>query len=202
MQKPAATDRLILDVIKQRWSPYLFADKPIDPDTLATLFEASRWAASSYNDQPWRFIVATRDDQDAFDTAVKCLVSANQTWAKRAGALVFTVINTISDQTGNTNRMAEYDMGQAAAHLALQATNMGLYVHQMGGIDRDAVRSTYDLPDDHKPMTGIAIGHGVDSLDDQPEELAKRDQGPRKRHPLGSLVFAGKFGQTPAWLDE
>ena len=120
----------LLPAISQLWSPYRFDPRPVESDKLIRCLDAARWAASSYNDQPWHFIVARREDSAAFQTALGCLLEANQAWAHNAGVLMLTVIRTTFRRGGKPNRVALHDLGAAATSLALQATGEGLQVHQ------------------------------------------------------------------------
>ncbi len=185
--KLTVPDHPILDCLSQRYSPYAYEPKPIEPDKLRALLEAARWSASSFNEQPWRFVLATRDDETAWQAALGCLVEANQQWAQHAGALILTLAKTNFTYNDAPNRVAIHDVGLAAGNLSAQATALGLHVHQMAGIDGDAVRSTYDVPEGFEPVTAIAIGYAAD---------AEPDDKPRTRKPLSEWVFGGTFGQT------
>jgi len=193
------TDRAVLAAISERFSPYRFAERSVEHEKLVQCFEAARWAASSFNDQPWFWLIAVRDDASEFDRMVGCLLEANQPWARRAGALVLTVIRTSFAYNGKPNRVALHDLGQAAAHLALQATTIGLQVHQMAGVDLDAVRQKYGVPDGFEPQTAIAIGYPDTSPPSSEEEKSyhQRESGARQRKELGQQVFGGKW-KTPA----
>lgn len=196
MQKPAETQYPVLNAIRDRWSPRAFADTPVESAKLGSLFEAARWAASAFNEQPWRFIVATKDDPAEYDKALGCLVEANQAWAKAAPVLVLTVISTTFKKNGNDNRVAQHDLGQAAAHLTLQAAALGLATHQMAGVDLDKVREAYSVPDGFEPQTAIAIGYPGDP-DTLPEGWARdAETAPRSRNGFGEFVFTGKFGDA------
>lgn len=201
MEKPASTEYPIIDVAKRRWSPYGLAPKVITAQKIRSLMEAARWAASSYNEQPWRFILAPRTDEAAFEKALGCLVEANQAWAKNAGLLILTAVSNSFSQNGKPNRVAEHDLGLAAGNLSLQATAMGLFVHQMAGIDQDKVRSTYAIPDGYTPMTAIAVGYGA-SLDEMPEDMRQRDEGERSRLPFDEFVFGGAWGEPSAVMKD
>ncbi|WP_428386169.1 nitroreductase family protein [Mucisphaera sp.] len=195
MEKPADNDYPILDVAKRRWSPYGLSPKVITDQKIHSLLEAARWAASSFNEQPWRFILAPRTDEAAFAKALDCLVEANQVWAKEAGLLILTCVKTTFTQNGKPNVVAEHDLGLAAGNLSLQATAMGLFVHQMAGIDHDKMRSAYGIPDDFKTMTAIAVGHGANA-DDVPEDLRERDEAERNRKPFSEFVFGQQWGEA------
>ena len=131
MENLATLDYPVHSLIEQRWSPRVFADKPVDLTDLASLLEASRWAPSSFDEQPWRFIVATKDDPALFQRLLDCLVPANQEWAGKVPVLMLSVASLSFARNGKPNRHASHDVGLASATLALQATNIGLAVHFM-----------------------------------------------------------------------
>ena len=191
--KSVVSDHPIHALVTERWSPYAWAEKPVDPADLASLFEAARWAASSYNEQPWRWIVATREDPEAFERLLSCLVEGNQVWAKAAPVLAIGVAITTFSRNGKPNKAAHHDLGLAAATLSFEATARGLAVHQMIGIEPDRVRERYGVPDEAEPLTGYAIGYAGEAAT-LPESLRPRDEAPRTRKPLSELVFAGAWG--------
>ncbi len=193
MDKPADTDHDVHPLIRARWSPRAFADRDIDDATLRSLFEAARWAPSAFNEQPWRFLVARRRDQEAFATMLDCLAEGNQTWAREASVLLITVAMTTFAKNGKANRHAWHDIGLAAAQMSLEATHHGLYLHHMAGFSADQVRAAYGLPDDAEPVTAIAIGHGVLAMD-LDEERRKKEQAPRTRRPQDAFVFGARWG--------
>jgi len=195
MQRPADTQYPILDVLKKRWSPYSFTDRPVEPQKLRCLFEAARWSASSFNEQPWRFILATKEDPAAFDKALGCLVEANQAWAKHVPVLLLCITKDNFTKNDKPNKVNEHDLGLAMGNLTTQATSLGLHVHQMAGIDPDKVRQTYGVPEGFTPLTAAAIGYQGDHADLDPD-IKKRDQGQRTRAAFGGFVFGGKFGQA------
>lgn len=185
-------------LIAGRWSPRAFTDASITPEDLGSLLEAARWAPSCYNEQPWRFIVARKEDEAAFARLAACLVDANG-WAKQAAALVVTVAKATFTMTGEANAHAWHDVGLAAENLTLQAEALGLATHQMGGFDAEKARTTLGIPDDFTAVAMIAVGHPgpADSL---PEALAERERAPRERKPLADLAFQGAWNERPAWL--
>ncbi|MEO0477721.1 MAG: nitroreductase family protein [Planctomycetota bacterium] len=180
----------VLDTIKQRYSAYQFSEKPVEADKLKSLFEAARWAASSFNEQPWRFIVATKENPAEYEKALGCLVEANQGWAGAAPVLVLTAVKQDFTYNGKPNRVAMHDLGQAAAHMALQAAELGLVIHQMAGIDQDKVVSTYALPEGFTAETAIAIGYPSDAPLNEGETRA------RQRKPFDEFVFAEGWGKA------
>lgn len=195
LKKTAETSVPIHNLISERWSPRAFADRPVEPERLRSLFEAARWAASSYNGQPWYFIIATKDDPANYQRVLDCLVEFNQGWAKQAAVLALSVAKLKFDHNGEPNRHAFHDVGQAAATLALQAHHLGLAVHQMAGILPDKARQIFDIPDGYEAVAGIAIGYPGEPHT-LPDHLKERELAPRERKPLDSFVFTGKWGKV------
>jgi nitroreductase len=196
MNMRATTDHPVNDLIAARWSPYGFADKPVSRADLLSLFEAARWAPSSYNEQPWSYVVATKEDPAEFARLLSCLVEGNQAWAKNAPVLAVgcTAINFA--RNNQPNAAAQHDLGLASANLLLEATARGLAVHQMIGILPDRVRELYQVPAGVQPLTGLAIGYLADPAK-LPENLRPRDLARRPRKPLAQFVFGGRWG-TPS----
>lgn len=193
MMKEASADHPIHELIVKRWSPYGFSDRPVAEDDLRSLFEAARWAPSSYNEQPWSYIVATKDDPEEFDRLLSCLVEPNQAWAKNAPVLALAVASLDFRRNNKPNAAAIHDLGLAAAHLTFEATARGLYVHQMIGILPDKARELYEVADGHQPVTALGIGYAADP-NTLPDPLKQRDLAPRQRKPLAEFVFAGRWG--------
>src|ERR1700737_4553441 len=193
MEKIAATQCPIPDLLRRRWSPRAFADRPVEREKLCSLLEAARWAPSSYHEQPWFFLVATREDRAEFDRMLTCLVEGNVAWAQKAPVLMISVAKLKFEKSGKPNRHAFYDVGQAAADMTTQATSIGLSVHQMAGILVDKAREVYNIPQDYEAVAGIAVGYPG-----EPEtlsgELRERELAPRNRRPLESFVFTGGWG--------
>jgi len=192
----------VSDEIANRWSPYRFRPQEIEEEKLQTCFEAARWAASSFNDQPWYWLVARRQDGEAFDKMVGCLMEANQDWAKQAGVLILTAIRTTFAYNHKPNRVALHDLGQAACQLSLQAVQLGLQVHQMAGVNLSRVRQEYSIPEGIEPQTAIAIGYPDESepSDDLQKQLRERETGSRSRRPLADQVFERGWGKTASFL--
>jgi nitroreductase len=192
--KPAQTQYPIHELIKNRWSPRAFSPRPVEREKLLALFEAARWAASSRNEQPWSFIVATRDDEAGFDKALGCVREGNARWARNAGVLLFSLAKRSFEPDDDPNRFAFHDVGLAVANLIIQATALGLYTHQMAGIYRDKVREVYQIPETHDVVAGIALGY-YGELEQLPGDLQEREVAPRKRKPLTEFVFEGTWGE-------
>jgi nitroreductase len=191
--KQAAPDHPIHELLSKRWSPYAFADRPVTDEDLRSLFEAARWSASSYNEQPWRYIVATKPDAAEFERLLSCLVEGNQAWAKAAPVLAIGCTSLNFKLNNKPNAAAVHDLGLASANLTLEATARGLFVHQMIGIVPDRVRELYRVPAGVQPLTGLAIGYAADP-ETLPEKYRERDLAPRARNPLAEFVFGGQWG--------
>ena len=196
--KQANPDYPIHELISKRWSPYAFADRPVSEADLHSLFEAASWSASSYNEQPWRYIIATKDNPPEFQRLVSCLVEGNQEWAKNAPVLGLGCTSLVFERNGKPNAAAIHDLGLASCTLTFEATTRGIYVHQMIGILPDKAREVYHIPETVQPVTGLAIGY-VGDIGSLPEKLRERDLAKRTRKDLKEFVFEGEFG-TPAKL--
>ena len=195
MEKSAETQYPIHELLRRRWSPRAFSDRRVDPAIMRSLLEAARWAPSSYNEQPWSFIVATKDDTAEFSRLLSCLVEGNIQWAQHAPVLMVSVARLSFEDDGKPNRHAFHDVGLAVANLIVQATALGLVVHQMAGILPDKIRKLYGIPEGYEAVAGIALGYPGDPQS-LPEGLRKRELAPRERKPLTEFVFSGSWGQT------
>jgi nitroreductase len=191
--KKAVTDYPILPILAERWSPYGFEDRRVSETDLRSLFEAARWAASSYNEQPWAYLVATRENSAEFGRLLSCLVEANQAWAKEAPVLVLGIVSLRFARNNQDNRAAVHDLGLAAGNLLAEATTRGLSVHQMIGILPDKARELYQIPEHFEAWTALAIGYKADPSK-LPDALRERDLAPRQRKPLNKFVFTGQWG--------
>lgn len=197
MQKPAITSVAIQETIANRWSPRAFdASKSVSQEQIIALLEAARWAPSCFGDEPWRFIVWNKGtNESAWQQAFDCLAPSNQTWVKAAPVLMLVCANTLFGHNQTPNRWGQYDTGAAAENLCLQASSMGLVVHQMGGFNADKARETFAIPDQYTPMAMLAVGYEGDA-NNLPDELKMRELAERKRKPLGELFFDSAWG-TP-----
>ena len=193
--KLAQTDHAVNELISQRWSPYAYSDRAVAKEDLMALFEAARWAASSYNEQPWRYIVATRENPEEYAKLLSCLVEGNQGWAQGAPVLALGIAGLKYAKNGKPNRHALHDLGQASANLCVEATARGLAVHQMGGIVPAKAREIYGIPEDFDVVTSLAIGYAAEG-DEVPEPLREAASRPRPRKPLAEILFSGRWGQS------
>ncbi len=189
--KPAETHHEIHDLLKHRWSPRAFAATPVSQQDLKRLFEAARWSPSASNIQPWTFVVATQEDSERFAKVASLLNERNARWAAQVPVLVIAVLNK-NTPAGAPNEWASYDLGQAVAHLSIQAQALGISVHQMAGFDRTGAHEKLGIPADYQAVTAIAIGYqgAVETL---PEDLREREVAPRARKPLNEFVFNGEW---------
>ena len=195
-KRPAPAAVPIHDLISHRWSPRAFDAKPVEKEKLRSLFEAARWSASSYNAQPWAFIVATKDDPENYHKVLSTFVEFNQSWAKNAPVVAISVAAHKMPHDGSLNRHAFHDVGQAAANLALQATSLGLQVHQMAGIDPNKAREVFGIPEHFEAVAGIALGYPGDPMTLPEGRLRDNETGKRERKEVSSFVFTGKWGHT------
>lgn len=203
MEKPAETHYPIHDLLKRRWSPRAFAERPVESDKLRSLFEAAKWAPSSGNEQPWRFIVATKGNKIEWDRLFSCLVEGNQKWAHQAPVLILSVASLKFEDAGSTNRHAFHDTGMAVENLVIQATALGLFVHQMAGFRIDQARAEFKIPDGYEPVAMIAVGYPGDPAT-LPDYLRERELKLRERTSISEFVFSGNWGTTspmvnPQW---
>jgi len=179
-------------LITKRRSIVSFKEDIPPQEDLNLLFNAARWAPSSRNQQPWRFIYTTRESVDEFKRFFDLLYDGNKEWAKSAPVLALSVAEVISDYKSRPNRFAFHDLGMAVGNLLLQATSMGLYVHQMGGYDVDGAREVFNIPERFEPGAMIAIGyHG--EIDHLPMELKRRELQKRTRKEIEEFVFQGTW---------
>ncbi len=197
MENPTNNQFPLDEHLRRRWSPLAFSGELLSQEELGSLMEAARWAPSSYNGQPWSFIMATRDEVEEFGQLASCMVEANQAWANAAPLLILAVARKEFERNGKPNAHARYDVGQAAAYLTFQATTMGLFVHQMAGFVPDRARELYAIPETHDPVAMMAVGRYGDHEKLAPEHR-QREMAPRERKPLQEMVYTGRFGRVRA----
>ena len=195
MSMEVFADHLVHELITKRWSPYSFDSRSVTDEDLRSLFEAARWAPSSYNEQPWNYIVAKKENPEEFQRLLSCLVDGNQVWAKAAPVLALGIAKLRFARNDQPNRAAIHDLGLAAGNLVVEATARGLWVHQMIGILPDKAREIYAIPEGYEPLTGIAIGYEGDPKA-LPEGLRERDLARRPRKPLKEFVFSQTWGNV------
>ena len=180
----------VLPAIHQRWSARAFADREVSPADLKTVFEAARWDASSYNEQPWRFLVGRRGSE-THKKIFSTLIEFNQSWAAAAPVLILGVASAKFAHNGADNRVALYDLGAATSYLTLQAAALGLTTHQMAGFDPEAARKAFGIPDDYAIGAVIALGHQGEPSALGNQQLVEMEMSPRTRKPLNEFVLSG-----------
>ncbi len=159
------------ELTEKRYSPYAFSDKPVSEETLYQIFETARHAPSSYNEQPWRFIYALKENHEAYQRLLECAVADNQQWAKEAPVLLLSLAKRHFSETGDPNRHAWHDTGMAVAFFVLKATELGLYAHQMAGFDANQAQEVLNIPEEFHPVAMLALGHLGD--DERPDKGRK-----------------------------
>jgi nitroreductase len=181
------------DLIARRWSPREFSNRPVEPENLSSLFEAARWAPSSYNQQPWSFVVARRENPADFERLLGLLAEQNAAWARSAPVLAISVAQRNFSHNGQPNRFAFHDVGQAVAYLTTQATSLGLSVHQMGGYDVERARELLAIPAGYEPVAAIALGYA--------QYPAAPPLSARARRAASEFVFSGEWGRKAGTRD-
>src|SRR5882672_612439 len=199
MSNPAPVQYPVHDLIKNRWSPRAFSDKPVPKEVLQSLFEAARWAPSSSNEQPWAFLVATKDAPENFEKSLGSLVGFNAGWARKAPVLVIAVAELAFAKNGAPNRNAQYDVGAASLQLCIEATARGLVVHQMAGFDPESAREAYNIPQGWEPIAVMTIGYPGDASS-LAEPYLTKEKAPRSRKPIREFVMSGEWGHTAEFV--
>ena len=179
----------VLPVVLGRWSARSFADREVTSAELRKVFEAARWTASSYNEQPWRFLVGLRKSS-TYRKIYETLVPANQAWAGNAPVLILGVAKTNFSHNDSPNRVALYDLGAAASYLTLQASALGLTSHQMGGFNQEAVRQALAIPDNYAIGAVIALGYQGEPEAIKNEHYREQETTPRTRKSVSEFVFS------------
>jgi len=187
ISKIANTDFPIHNLIARRWSARAFSTKTVEKPKLLSILEAARWAPSSRNEQPWRYIVFTDENPEKMNTARSVLLEINN-YAKRAPILICAITKKYYSDNGIYNKLHFHDLGVANENMFLESFNQGLIMHEMGGFDRDKARRVFNVPDEYEIGIMIAIGY-QDSHDILPERYKEKAFSPRERKPLSEIAF-------------
>jgi nitroreductase len=179
----------VLPALLKRWSARSYADREVPVEDLARVFEAARWAASSNNEQPWRFVFGVRNSETHKKIA-SALAGFNKGWAPSAPVLILGVANTQFERNGSQNTYALYDLGAATSYLTLEAAELGLVTHQMAGFDHEALRQGLAIPENYALGCVVALGYQGEPSALRNETLIEREHLPRERKPLNELVFS------------
>lgn len=179
----------VLPLFHHRWSPRSYSDREVSPALLEKVFEAARWAPSSSNEQPWKYVVGARGSE-TYGKIFASLVEGNQKWARKAAVLILGAARTKFNRNGAENRFALHDLGAADAYLALQAAALGLAAHQMGGFNQEKAREALGIPADYAIGSVIALGYQDEPSALEDEKHLEQETKPRTRKPLGEMVFS------------
>jgi len=194
-EKVASTEYPVTDLIKNRWSPRAFSSNPIEEVKIMSMLEAARWTPSCFNEQPWNFILFKKENIEEYSKIIGILSPRNQLWAKNAPLIILSVAKLNFERNGKFNKHALHDVGAAVNNLTLQATSMGLFVHQMAGFDSEKAKELFNIPDGYKPVAVIAIGY-YGNQDDLPEEFINSENSKRNRKPINNFSFAGEWSNN------
>ncbi|HNV27767.1 MAG TPA: nitroreductase family protein [Cyclobacteriaceae bacterium] len=192
MSKSNQVEYPVAELIEQRRSRRAYSTNPIEHEKIKSLFEAARWAPSSMNEQPWTYVYATRDQPDLWNKLLELLNESNRVWAINAPLLIFSLARKTHMRNGANNALARYDTGAANTLLSIQATQLGLNVHQMGGYDRQKAIESLNIPEAYEPIVIMAIGYPGDP-DSLSENLKLREEAPRERYTQEFFVMNKSF---------
>lgn len=192
ISKIANTDFPIHNLIAKRWSARAFSTKTVEKSKLLSILEAARWAPSSRNEQPWRYIVFTDENPEKLNIARSVLLEINN-YAKRAPILICAITKKYYSDNGIYNKLHFHDLGAANENMFLESFNQGLIMHEMGGFDRDKARRVFNIPDEYEIGIMVAIGY-QDSHDILPERYKEKAFSPRERKSLSEIAFLEELG--------
>jgi len=193
-KKVATTEYPVIDIIKKRWSPRAFSSTPIEEEKIMSLLEAARWTPSCFNEQPWNFIIFKKENQEEFRKIIEIISPRNQLWAKNAPLILLSVAKINFERNGKVNGYALHDVGAAVNNLSLQATSMGLFVHQMAGFDSEKAQIHFNIPKGFEPVAAIAIGY-YGNQDDLPQEFIKAENSGRNRKTINDFSYMGEWNK-------
>lgn len=191
-KKNIDTQEKVDGLIANRWSGRAYDSKrPVAHEHIISLLEAARWAPSCFGDEPWRYVVCDKTrNEAAWNKAFACLSEGNQSWAVDAPVLILALANTIFSHNVTPNRWAQYDTGAASMSLCIQATSLGLMVHQMGGFSAENAVSSFAIPDQYTAMAMMTVGYQL-AEDEIAEDVMERESSERHRNPLSEQFFDG-----------
>jgi nitroreductase len=195
MERLLPTDIPLNPLLLRRYSPRAFSNSPVDKEILHRIFEAARWSASCNNEQPWRFIVGTKNNGNTYQKIYECLTDANKRWTIHAPVLILICAATSFSYKGRSNPWHMYDAGQSAVHITMQALYEGIQVHQMAGFDQQKATTTFAIPPEYVVASAMAMGYAGDPAMLE-NDLREKETAPRIRKPLNDMVFSGTWGNT------
>lgn len=196
-EKPVDTQAEIDPILVRRWSGRAYdANRAVERQQIIALLEAARWAPSCYGEQPWRYIIFDKASSHAtWNKAFACLAEGNQSWAMHAPILILALASKKFKHNAQENRWAQYDTGAATMSLCIQATVLGLMIHQMGGFNAEQVIKSFSIPDQYVAMAMLTVGYQLQK-DDIPDAMIEREMSPRSRNMLGEQFFDGEWGNS------
>ncbi len=194
--KKIDTQEKVDKLIASRWSGRAYdVNKKVTQKDIISLLEASRWAPSCFGDEPWRYIVCDKSTNEAaWDNALSCLSEGNQSWVVNVPVLILALANTLFSHNEKANRWAQYDTGAASMSLCVQATALGLMVHQMGGFNAEKAAQVFKIPEQYTVMAMMAVGYQLPE-NEITGELMQRESSKRQRNPLTEQFFDGTWGK-------
>ena len=192
MKKSTKIERPILELIKQRRSRRAYDDKLVEVEKIQAMFEAARWAPSSSNEQPWTYLYATKEQVELYQKIFDSLMDGNKIWVARAPLLIVAMVRKNFIRNDKPNGSAKYDLGAANAFLSLQATQLGLNVHQMGGFDKEMAQTLLNIPSNYEPVVILAAGY-LGDVETLPEPLKERELALRERYTQEAFVTNKEF---------
>jgi len=202
LKKLADTKYPIEEALRRRCSTLAFGDRPVEVTKLQQLFEAARWAPSSFNEQPWSFVLTMKHDgQEDYERLLGCLMANNREWARRAPVLVLSIAKHHHETGGKVNPYSFHDVGLATENLTVQATALDLFVHLIAGFDAARARELFMIPETHQPVCVIAIGY-FGNLEILTPEQQRRELSPRHRRPFKEFVYAGRWGNPTELISD
>ena len=195
--KKIDTQEKIDDLLAKRWSGRAYdSNRPVTHEHIISLLEAGRWAPSCFGEEPWRYIVCDKtSNPDAWDKAYSSLAEGNQGWAVNAPVLILVLTNTLFSHNEQANRWAEYDTGAASMSICVQATSLGLMVHQMGGYDANKATELFSIPEQFKSVAMMSVGYQL-AQDEISVGVMERESSKRQRNPLAEQFFDGEWGKS------
>jgi nitroreductase len=193
-EKVATTEYPVIELIKNRWSPRAFSNTPVEQKKIMSLLEAARWTPSCFNEQPWNFIIFKKENQEEFRKIIEIISPRNQLWAKNAPLILLSVAKITFELNGKVNKYALHDVGAAVNNLTLQATSMGLFVHQMAGFDSEKAKILFHIPEGFEPIAAIAIGY-YGNPDDLSEEFIHSEYSKRNRKTINDFSSIGEWNK-------
>lgn len=194
MQNDTSAPAVLHPLLQERWSPRAFDPVMPPADILMRLFEAARWAPSSMNEQPWRFILGLKNDA-SWQNIYGTLVEFNKLWAHTAPVLVLNICRNDFSKNETFNPTAQYDLGQAVAYFTMQAMHEGLFVHQMGGFEVSKARQIFKVPQEFSIVSVMAVGY-MGNYRQLPDKLKQMELRTRQRNGIEELVYSDVFGHT------